>query len=171
MLRVQSQHYGGQVVAVLQVAALSVPCLLSSEQRHKQLGMRAEPWCFTLPLEQCAMIAAKGSQAHADHDASAAQPSTAAAEETDAKADVSAASGASELPIQLSAMRKADVSPFKGAVYVSIREYYEVGLPACCPSRSGQSHMQSPLYLPVQALVDHVQPAVCINTACTASGP
>ena len=32
----------------------------------------------------------------------------------------------SQLPIQLSAMRRADVSPFKGAVFVSIREYYEV---------------------------------------------
>lgn len=32
---------------------------------------------------------------------------------------------APDLPIQLSAMRKADVSDFKGTVYVSIREYYE----------------------------------------------
>ena len=33
---------------------------------------------------------------------------------------------ASDLPLQLSAMRKADVSDFKGTVYVNIREYYEV---------------------------------------------
>lgn len=37
---------------------------------------------------------------------------------------------APDLPIQLSAMRKADVSDFKGTVYVSIREYYEVSAPA-----------------------------------------
>lgn len=90
-----------------------------------------------LPSAHSALIAGKSSQAHADQDNSAvpataaAGPSTAAAGKTDAEADASAAGGASELPIQLSAMRKADVSPFKGAVYVSIREYYEVGLPAC----------------------------------------
>ncbi|KAL0050327.1 hypothetical protein WJX82_009110 [Trebouxia sp. C0006] len=54
-----------------------------------------------------------------------AGPSTAAADEPKHKPAATTISGASDLPIQLSAMRKADVSPFKGVVYVSIREYYE----------------------------------------------
>ncbi len=65
-----------------------------------------------------------------------AGPSTAAADEPKDKPAASASSGGSDLPIQLSAMRKADVSPFKGIVYVSIREYYEVSLPAWCPSQA-----------------------------------
>ena len=103
----RSQHYGASFAAVLQAAAVSLSCLLSSEQRHKQLGMHAEPRCCSCSHQH-----------------------SLPADETGAKADVAAAAGATELPIQLSAMRKADVSPFKGAVYVSIREYYEVGLPA-----------------------------------------
>ena len=43
---------------------------------------------------------------------------------------------ASGLPVHLSAMRKADVSDFKGTVYVNIREYYEVDLAICCLSIS-----------------------------------
>ena len=37
-------------------------------------------------------------------------------------------SGAAELPIQLSDLRRADVSEFRGSVYVNIREYYEVNI-------------------------------------------
>jgi len=59
-----------------------------------------------------------------------ADPSTAAADEPTDTTAASTSSGASDLPIQLSAMRKADVSPFKGTVYVTIREYYEVSVPA-----------------------------------------
>ncbi|KAA6421203.1 MAG: transcriptional coactivator p15 [Trebouxia sp. A1-2] len=54
-----------------------------------------------------------------------AGPSTAAADEPNDKSAATESSGASDLPVQLSAMRKADVSPFKGILYVSIREYYE----------------------------------------------
>ncbi len=49
-----------------------------------------------------------------------ADPSTAAADEPKDTTAASTSSGASDLPIQLSAMRKADVSPFKGTVYVSL---------------------------------------------------
>ena len=72
--------------------------------------------------------AAKGTSTAPDH-ASAGTRDAAAAT---AAADDSELSGdASDLPIQLSAMRKADVSDFRGTVYVNIREYYEVW-PALC---------------------------------------
>ncbi len=80
--------------------------------------------------------AVKSDQAKAGQDSvedaatAGAGPSTAAADEPKDKTAASKSSGASDLPIQLSAMRKADVSPFKGIVYVSIREYYEVSVPA-----------------------------------------
>lgn len=73
----------------------------------------------------------KTDQAKADQDSiedaatAGTGPSTAAADESKDKTAASASNGASDLPIQLSTMRKADVSPFKGIVYVSIREYYE----------------------------------------------
>lgn len=72
---------------------------------------------------------------HAASKGQAASESTAAAAgASDAKASAAAeVSGqASDLPIQLSAMRKADVADFKGTVYVNIREYYEVSLVFCC---------------------------------------
>lgn len=63
-----------------------------------------------------------------------------AASETEAgpsgvKTSAGLAGQASDLPIQLSAMRKADVSDFKGTMYINIREYYEVSLAICCLSR------------------------------------
>ncbi len=74
---------------------------------------------------------AKAGQGSVEDAATAgAGPSTAAADEPKDKTAASTSSGPSDLPIQLSAMRKADVSPFKGTVYVSIREYYEVSVPA-----------------------------------------
>lgn len=86
--------------------------------------------------------AVKTDQAKADQDSiedaatAGTGPSTAAADESKDKTAASASNGASDLPIQLSTMRKADVSPFKGIVYVSIREYYEVSLPSWCPSQT-----------------------------------
>ena len=57
----------------------------------------------------------------------AADPATAG--DKAATADESAG-----LPIQLSALRRADVSDFRGAHYVNIREFYEVGhcSSTCC---------------------------------------
>ncbi len=81
----------------------------------------------------CASVV-KSDQAKAGQDSiedaatAGAGPFTAAADEPKDKTAALTSSGASNLPIQLSAMRKADVSPFKGVVYVSIREYYEVSL-------------------------------------------
>lgn len=37
-----------------------------------------------------------------------------------------AAQAAGPLPVKLSATRQADVSDFKGKVYVNVREYYQV---------------------------------------------
>ena len=71
-----------------------------------------------------AKTAGATSTAVAETSTAAAEPATAAAEP--GKARAGASSEASQLPIQLSAVRKADVSDFKGTVYVSIREYYEV---------------------------------------------
>ena len=64
--------------------------------------------------------AAKKAQAASGSAAAAAGPSHAAATAAEPSGQ------ASDLPIQLSAMRKADVSDFKGTLYVNIREYYEV---------------------------------------------
>ena len=72
---------------------------------------------------------------HAASKGQAASASTAAAAgASDAKASAAAelSGQASDLPIQLSAMRKADVSDFKGTLYVNIREYYEVSFVFCC---------------------------------------
>lgn len=68
-----------------------------------------------------ALHAARGKQHDPERAAPAAGTSGAAAQEAAGPSDQ-----ASALPIQLSAMRKADVSDFKGTVYVNIREYYEV---------------------------------------------
>ncbi|KAL3135856.1 hypothetical protein ABBQ32_007412 [Trebouxia sp. C0010 RCD-2024] len=65
-------------------------------------------------------VPAKGEQDAPDRAAAATGTSSTA------EGAVAGSSGqTSDLPIQLSAMRKADVSDFKGTVYVSIREYYE----------------------------------------------
>lgn len=63
---------------------------------------------------------AKGNSTAPNH-ASAAAAAAATADDTELSGK------ASDLPIQLSAMRKADVSDFHGTVYVNIREYYEKG--------------------------------------------
>ena len=38
---------------------------------------------------------------------------------------------AGPLPLKLTAMRRADVSEYKGKLYVNVREYYEVRFEAC----------------------------------------
>ena len=46
-----------------------------------------------------------------------------------AAGDDDGAAGA--LPLKLTAMRRADVSDYKGKLYVNVREYYEVRFEAC----------------------------------------
>lgn len=42
-----------------------------------------------------------------------------------------------DLPVTLSSMRRADVSEYRGKLYVNVREYYSVRRRArCYPSRS-----------------------------------
>lgn len=88
------------------------------------------------PRSKARVLHADSTQtASAAQKAAVASPSAAAAPAASASdappaapATATDGSAAAQLPIQLSAMRKAAISPFKGVVYVSIREYYEVWL-------------------------------------------
>lgn len=87
----------------------------------------------TLACKTCRPIAV--SALLALHTANQAQTaSEAEAGPSDANTSANLPGQASDLPLQLSAMRKADVSDFKGRVYVNIREYYEVSLAVYCLS-------------------------------------